>query len=265
MKPWMKTIGLWVILIVLFVAFHKIFSRPPGDDFVETPREPDSGGASMFLKGLPVLFLGLFAFFYWLARRRHDSTLEGLRLFRQGRYVQALAIYEKYRKAQPQQPLAALNTGAARLYLWKLEQAAVDLQEAQRLLGTREWELRGMLFENLALAQALLGRSADARLTLSNLPEARADPTRVGLVEAILLARTGDAAGAHAKLGTFGVKQLGGSIGAMSRAVDGLCIETLTGQRRHIDRVALFGETGPEELRKAWPELVAYVERAPAW
>ena len=44
-----------------------------------------------------------------------------------------------------------------------------------------------------------------------------------------------------------------------------MCIEKLTGELRHVDRIALFGETGPEELRKAWPELIAFVERAPAW
>ncbi len=265
MKPMVKTLALWVILIILFVAFYAIFSRQPGEAFVESPRQPDSGRLSMLLKGLPYVFLGLWIFFYWNLRRGHASAVEGLRLFQQGRYVQALAIYEKYRKAHPRQPLSPLNTGAARLFLWKLDQALLDLQEAQRLLGTQEWELRGMILENLALTQALLGRSAEARLTLSNIPAGKADPPRVGLVEGVLLARTGDAAGARAKLGTFGVKQLGGSIGAMSRAVDGLCIETLTGQQRHIDRVALFGETGPDELRKAWPELIAYVERTPAW
>lgn len=265
MAPWKKTIALWVTLIVLFVAFYQFYSVPPDPAAVQAAPGKSSSWLSIFFKLLPVIFIALFALFFWGAVRRNRETVEGLRLFREGRYVQALALYEKYRKAQPNQPLAAMNTGAARLFLWKLEQALVDLQEAQRLLGTQEWELRGMLLENLALTQALLGRAGDARLTLNNLPDGKADPSRVGLVEGILLARTGDAAGARLKLGTFAVKQQGGSVGAMGRAVDGLCIETLTGERRHVDRVALFGETGPDELRKAWPELVAYVERAPAW
>lgn len=42
-------------------------------------------------------------------------------------------------------------------------------------------------------------------------------------------------------------------------------IEHLSGEKRHVDRIALFGETGPEGLRKGWPELIDFVERAPAW
>jgi hypothetical protein len=42
-------------------------------------------------------------------------------------------------------------------------------------------------------------------------------------------------------------------------------VEEASGELRHVDAVPLFGETGPEGLRKAWPELIAVVERAPAW
>ena len=71
--------------------------------------------------------------------------------------------------------------------------------------------------------------------------------------------------GARAKLSTFEVKQTSGTIGTFARTLDAFCIERLTGELRHIDRIALFGETGPEGLRKAWPEFIAFVERAPAW
>ena len=100
---------------------------------------------------------------------------------------------------------------------------------------------------------------------LAEVPAGRGDPGRVGLAEAILLIRAGDAMGARAKLGRFEVKHMAGTIGALARTLDALCIERLTGELRHVDRVALFGESGPDELRKAWPELIAFVERAPAW
>jgi hypothetical protein len=35
-----------------------------------------------------------------------------------------------------------------------------------------------------------------------------------------------------------------------------------TGEQRHVDRVTLFGEVGPDRLGAFWPELVAWVEKA---
>jgi hypothetical protein len=58
---------------------------------------------------------------------------------------------------------------------------------------------------------------------------------------------------------------MAGTIGALARTIDALCIEQLTQERRHVDRVVLFGEAAPDELKRHWPELIAFVERAPAW
>lgn len=114
-----------------------------------------------------------------------------------------------------------------------------------------------LLPEHLALTHALLGRTGDAQRMLIEVPAGQGDPGLVALAQAILLqrARADDAAGARAKLNSFEAKQLTGSIGALARTLDALCIEKLTGELRHVDRVAQFGETG----------LVAFVERAPEW
>ena len=119
--------------------------------------------------------------------------------------------------------------------------------------------------EQVALANALVGRLGAARTALAEIPGDKGDPGRVGLAAAIISAREGQWANARSKLGSYEVKQMSGTVGALSRALDAWCIEQLTREARHIDRVALFGEASPDELKKHWPEFIAFVERAPAW
>ena len=147
--------------------------------------------------------------------------------------------------------------------MWQLESAATQLELARQLSGENTGALVALLPEHLALTYALLGRSADAQASLAAVPTSRAYPGRLALVTAIILARTGDPAGARSKLASFEAKQLGGVMGALARTVDAFCVELLTAELRHVDRVALFGETGADGLSRAWPELIAFVERAP--
>jgi len=267
-----KTIILWVVLIVLFVAFYQVFQHAPSDGAAPEPVSERTGHAesawsSVVLQWLPIVFLFLFFVFFLRAlQKRHAASHEGARLLNQGRYLQALEYFDKYRREQSKQPAGPFNTGVARLQLWKLDEALNDLEAAVRLTNKRQpEELAALLPEHQALTLALLGRAAEARQKLAAVPAGTGDPGRQALTEAILLARAGDAAGARTKLGIFEVKQLGGTVGALARTLDALCIEQLTAERRHVDRVALYGEASPDGLKRAWPELVAFVERAPAW
>jgi tetratricopeptide (TPR) repeat protein len=213
---------------------------------------------------LPVVFLVLFGFFYFFALRRQGPLHEGARLLTQGRYLQALEQFETFRKAQPRVAAAAYNCGISRMSLWKLESALVDLETAQRLGGLAQPHLKVLLSEQLALALALVGRTTEAHHQLRQISDP-SDAAHVALASAILLVRTGDWATARTKLGTLEVKRMWGTTGALARTLDAFCIEQLSQERRYVDRVALFGEASPDELRKYWPEFVAFVERAPAW
>jgi tetratricopeptide (TPR) repeat protein len=258
-----KTILLWLVLIVMFVAFYRVFSVPPDGSAVTRTKPPTDWGA-VAAQWVPIIvLLGVVFAFLTYRQRKHAPTYQGVRLLGQGRYVQALEVFEKYRKSQPSQPAAAFNMGSTRLMLWKLEAALLDFQAAKKL-GT-PGDLATLLPEHLALTHALLGHLGEAKAAIDALPAGKGDAGRLRLAEAIILARSGDAAGARAKLATFEVKQLAGTLGAFARTLDAFCIERLTGELRHLDRIALFGETGPEELRRAWPELITFVERAPAW
>jgi hypothetical protein len=261
------TIALWVILIILFVAFYQIFSVPNGaaPAPVPQPREP-SQWLTIFTRLLPVVFLVLFAGFFFFARNRQSPLQEGVRLLGHGRYLQALEQFELFRKAQPRQPVGAYNAGVTRLLLWKPEAALLDLQAAQQLGGGAVPELKVLLPEQLALALSLLGRADEARKLLSEMPkEGPGEAACPALASAILLARAGEWLAARTKLATLEVRRMSGTTGALARTLEALCIEQLTQERRHVDRVALFGEAAPDELRKHWPEFIAFVERAPAW
>lgn len=262
-----KTFILWVVLITLFFAFYQIFSLPPGEAAATaTTTAPQPLWMSALTNWLPIVFLFLFfVFFMRAAQRKHVPVNEGVRLLHQGRYAQALKQFETYRKAQPTEPIGAFNAGSTRLQLWKLEAALADLEAAQKMAKGKVEALKTLLPEHLALTFALLGRPADARRHLAEIPAEKGDPGRIALAEAVLHARNGELHLAREKLSSFEAKQMGGTLGALARTVDALCIERLTNELRHVDRVALFGETGPDELRKAWPELIAFVERAPAW
>lgn len=264
-----RTLGLWGLLIAMFFAMYMLFSSQQSGGAVPT-RTAAVGGDSVWLavlvQWLPLVVIFL-AFVFWLRvqRRKGIPHDEGVRFLNQGRYLQALERFAAYRQREPKQAVAAFNTAVARLQLWRLEDALADLQTVESLQASRVNELSEWVPEHQALVLALLGRTAEAREKLRAIPLGKGDSGRIALTEAIVLARGGDSSGARARLGSFEVKHLGGPLGALARTLDAMCIERLTGERRNVDRVALYGEASPDGLQRAWPELVAFVERAPAW
>lgn len=206
-----------------------------------------------------------------VANRGNTSAVNrmvlGIRLLNRGRYSEALAHFDAERNAAPNDPVVLFDCGITRLQLWQLDRAHGLLEDAWRLrkLSGNQQVLNALVPEHLALVSALRNDGAKAKEWLALVPAPDADPARNALVNGVLAAHGNDWARARQLLGPFEVKQLGGVFGGLVRAVDALCIERLTGEVRHLDRVALYGETGPEELRKVWPEFVEFVDRSPAW
>lgn len=255
-----RAIALWAILIILFVAFYQFFSRPAGADHGGRPRRSVDSSA-IITQWLPIVVIagGVF-FFVRYQQRRYTPLYEAHRLAAQGRHEQSLELFEKYRKAYPKDPEAAFRVGSLQLTLWKLAAARLELETAQQLKRKKQI---AFLDESLAITHALLGNVADARRVLTEAAPEKSEG-RFDLVLAILLARDGNWAMARERLGSFEVKQMSG-VGTFARTLDTWCIEQLTGELRHVDRLALFGGQPPDELAKAWPEFMAFVERAPAW
>lgn len=260
----MRTIVLWLVLVAAFFGFYRFFAaHPPAEPMPETDDATLWRGIATQFLPLIVLFT-IFVVVMRRSRKKNALANEGVGLMSQGRYAEALEKFEQYRRANPKEAAGAFNAGVAKLSLWKLESAAEDLKAAEQLGGHKLATLVTLLPEHLALTLALLSDEPGARRSLAALPAGKGDAGRIALAEAILLARSGNSSEARRLLGSFEAKQLGGSVGALARTVDAMCVESLTGELRHVDRIALFGETGPQELRKAWPEIVAFVERAPA-
>ncbi|MFZ5441700.1 MAG: hypothetical protein ACOZQL_16985 [Myxococcota bacterium] len=261
MRQSTKSILLWLVLIIVFVAIYATMSG--------RPREPlpacETRWSSVALNwSVPsALFLGLFGWLRW-QQRRFIPAHEGVRLMGEGRHVQALEVFERARATHPDEPANVFNCAAVELVLWKLDAAMKDFARAKVLNGAGQGQVAVLWAEHFALACALVGRVDEGLATVANAPRGAA-PSRLMLAEGALLVRSGRWAEARARLNSLEVKQLGGSFGALARALDALCVEQLSGELRHVDRVGLFGEAATDEARRHWPELLAFVERAPAW
>lgn len=213
--------------------------------------------------GIPLLVGGaLLLYFGSSAAPAANPLEEGVRLLNHGRYSAALEQFRQLAARQPVNPLVQFNVGVACLQLWQLDKALAAFERAVALGASRDHRLARLLPEYVALATALLNRP-DSAQRLAQARSAGGDPSKLAIAEAVLSARSGDFTAARAKLGTFEARQLGGVMGALGRAADAFCVERLTGELRHVDRIGLFGETGADGLRAVWPELVTFIERAP--
>lgn len=58
----------------------------------------------------------------------------------------------------------------------------------------------------------------------------------------------------------FDAHSIRSSFGQRTTTAAAWCALELTGERRYVDAVALYGEVGPDVARNIWPELSAFVE-----
>lgn len=244
--PW------YVLLLAAFVIFLVVLGL----------LRTDAGAAEFFrIFAIPVALLTGAIVAAWWQRLRQRPLGEGYAALHRGQLAAALEKFERHARRDPRDPNGLYYRGVARMQLWQLKAAAGDLEEAwQRAGNPSDWHPAAP-----ALCHALLGNADRAAQWLTRLPADDAFPAETALARAVLLARSAEWASARERLAMLEAKRLGGPLGALARALDSWWVERLTGELRHVDRVALFGEAGPEELRSAWPGFVEFVERAPAW
>lgn len=255
----MKTGGLWVVVIILFIVTYNLYAGAP-QGLQEGGRR--LLGGPWFWLFIVVVFIVLFVFFLRRNQKAYRINNEGITLLGQGRYIDALA---KFREAQPlmkNQPLIHYNLGIVMMWLWQLNEAEAELQRAKKKTAVGV-DLKNLVLPQLSLLYALRGNVAEARRELSDAAKLGLSAHASALVaEGVLALRQGEARTAAQLLGRQEVKQLGGVSRALADACYNWAIEQATGEQRYVDRVMLFGEVGPDRLRAFWPELVAYVQTA---
>ncbi len=253
----MSRIALWLVLVVLFVAYY-VFSSAN-----DAGTNGNSGGLP-FPEIVVAVLVGLVvALFAVVLPRRRAARLsnEGVALLSQGRILAALEKFEATRPALNKHSIFFYNVGVTRLSLWQLEEAERELEQARRkrLSG----DVSPLAIPHLALAKALQGKAAAAREWLQQAKSLKTDGSATALLAtAILACRDQDWSTARATLERPELNSLGGPYRGLHETLRAWCVEQTAGERRHVNAVSLFGETGPDRLRAAWPELVAFVDRA---
>ncbi|MCY1045040.1 hypothetical protein OV208_27245 [Corallococcus sp. bb12-1] len=216
-----------------------------------------------FAPSIPYLLfplVGLLAL-YFLPRYRRSKALtdEGLQLLSQGRVAAALDKFEASRPLAKVQVIPTYNIGISRLQLWQLPVAERELAslEARKDLTP---QFRELLSASLAMVFAMDGRVALAEQRLASVKTRGASPHPVAvLASGVVACRSERWAEAREQLGHSSLRELTGPLRGLKEALEAWCQEHLTGERRTVDAVAVFGEASPDVLERCWPELVAFL------
>ena len=256
-----KTIGLWVLLIALFVAFYQLFGK-----------DPSHVGASSFRVSpwwglFVVVVIGFVAFGRFQAtrpwRKQYDAAMQA---FARGRFAEALDLWSQCYEKTPWKPVVRFNIASARINLWQLKRAREDLLESLTLgAKVKHPTLPTLAHAQLAFLEALEGNVSDSRASTAKVgaPSKEFALNILPLTEALLDLREGRLEQAQRALRSSEMRQISGTLGELVRVLDAYCVFLGSGEVRHVDKVALFQEATPEELLHAWPDLAAFLARAP--
>lgn len=218
--------------------------------------------------GQLALAVTVFVVVFTLVLRRarvNRVSIEGVTLMNQGRFLDALGTFERGQTLAPRSHLFPFNRGVVLVSLWRIAEADTAFAKAASMkFANLGLNLERLVTPQRALVAALQGKLDEARTHLARAEQlSLTRSAHLTIANAIIALRAGDAAKARALLAGYEVKMLGGPMRGLSDALSAWCVERLTGERRPIDKVALFGESGPEGLRLVWPEVITFVERAP--
>jgi hypothetical protein len=245
-----RTIGLWLLLIVMFVGFYQFFT--PGS------RLP---GWSVAVG--PLLFLA----FIWFARQGGKNALqgnqlnsEGITLMANGRLALAL---EKFEAARPLvqrgwKSVIAYNIGLCQMGLWRLD--AAELEFSRAMQGERVSKtIQPQLLPRYALLAALRGDLPAARERGETARRVEPESALLVLMEGVLACRRAEWNQARTLLEGPATHILGGTLRGLRDALLCWSVERTSGQQRYLDLVTVFGEASTDKLRESWPELVDYL------
>lgn len=258
-----RTFLLWVALIVGFVALYQLMgSGGHGRPGIEVAPRADPLGVYGTLA--PLVFLLFFGVALWRARRINRLSVRGVALLGQGRYLEALGLFEQVLRKQRRSALAAYNVGLAQLGLWRVAEAEASFDKAARM-GHRLVDVRALLEPCRALTAALLARDELARTRLSQCGSLGVEASSLALLaRAVLAARACRWAEAQELLARSEVRMLSGPSRGLAEALQSWAIERQGGVAHPVDRLGLFFEAGQDAFKAWWPEFHEFLLRAPA-
>ena len=263
------TLGYWVALLVLFVAFYKIFSRSEGEDATR-------GAVAWTSAGWPFVVFALFGgfFVYFLVRGLRSQRLSNraTNLLNSARYEEAARLFESAarRSTGGQRAVAIYGLGMTELYRGAPERAAQLLEAVDRSRALRQFAaIHQPIQDQIATCHALLGRIDAARASLQEAAtRSKGEATSFSVLpEALVACREGQPAKAVDVLTTRWreVESVGASMTKLARLVRAFALNAVdpAGNRDAI-RETLAGAKpiAPGELQPliaSWPEMETFL------
>ena len=187
---------------------------------------------------------------------RRRRTLEQLvLLFSRARYLETITLAQTARRLWPDWEGPTYLMGSAELVLWRVDAARRSF--GRLLMRALEPAEEREVFLMALIAAELAG---DAERAREKIERARLPGAQLLLPNLIRAARERD----HALVVRL-VKQQPEVPRVFQPLVDVLCAwAEEEAAPRPIDKIALLGETGLEQIDKVWPDLADFVRRAPA-
>lgn len=298
-NPFVLALALWVILIVLFVFFYELFSRPPASAVREAQRASEARGdtpseeepealaeadadsappPTEWTRFLPMLVvpaaLGFGALLWKRARRWMRAHNDAVALFTAGRVAEAVPAFEQAVKLAPHQVQRALSTYAlagclAEVHRIQEALGAYSAVDAMPRLAAHAPMLHRALPNAVASCYAKLGEIASARTWLGEGARRSGGQPPVGalLPEVLVLCREGAfPAAARAAAERYPeAESMSARDARRVRLLQAYALHAVDAQA-HAPQVAeLLAGVKPvrvgdlEPLTAHWPELAAFV------
>ncbi len=253
-----RYIVFWTLLVCFGTTVYQFFTHLNADE-VSPPTRSD--GSTLLIAG--IAFLGFLAIFAYARRKALGTMAEvnrGVLMLHEGRYRDALAHLQRLQLPEGRNYLE-YNRGCAHLSLWQLDEAIKALAAA-RTASSGAPSLAALAEPALAFAHALNGDTRSAMDALERLSElsAEAHPSAL-LARAVLAARDVRWTTVREITESSAMNQLAGPQRALADTLRSWADFKLGVPARPIDTAALFHESAPDVLGRAWPELVSFVRQ----
>lgn len=244
-----RTVGLWLLLILLFTGFYSFFS--PNN---RVPSWMAVAGVVLFIAFIALVVQGKGG------PKGIQLNSEGIKLLAQGRIAPALEKFEAARPllANNWKAVIAFNIGLCQMELWRLDAAEREFSQA---LGFERLSkpILPQLLTRYALVAALRGEAQVARERSEKARQVDAESPLLVLTDAVLACRERQWSQAQRLLENPTTHVLGGPLRGLRDALLSWSVEHTTGEQRYIELVTVFGEASHDKLRESWPPFVDFL------